>query len=271
MKRKYVTRKEAAEMLGVSRQTVSNYIEKGYLEIRKIKGATYILADDFDRKREALSRIQGATQSVDALVETLNGEEEKLLREIRVTRSVGKMYGREAMYAIMDKNLYTLPDFEKAVVLDLFAYGDIEKVSRDYGISRERVKRLYGKAMNRLERQPTMRSKNDEISALKDEIRHLTHLVDVYRSGEGRGVSGEDRGKIAMRARALKLHEKDIRDCGLSFRAVNCLIGSGFSKVGDLLSMRSADLPRIRNVGRKTEREIRDFMRSNGMCFADEE
>lgn len=267
---KYLTRQEAAEKLGVSRQTVSNYINRGYLKVRKNKGVTYIIADDFESKAESLSCVINATNSIEALKKKLLQEEEELLKELSLVRSISKIYGREVLYNIIDKNLYDLTNYERDIVLDLFTYGDSSMVADKYGLTRARILQLYGRAMRNIVRQPTMKSKLKEIETLKEEVQHLTRLVNLYRTSEEKKITEREKAEIDEAMRSDILLSKKVSDCYFSVRLLNCLKCAEIETVGELVKMRKRDFFKMRNFGKKSMRELEEWLEKEGLQFLSE-
>ena len=68
-------------------------------------------------------------------------------------------------------------------------------------------------------------------------------------------------------SKELPIYDKKIIDTDLSVRAKNCLISCDVFTVGDLCALNGIELKRWRNLGRKTHKDIIDFMNENKVNF----
>ena len=67
---------------------------------------------------------------------------------------------------------------------------------------------------------------------------------------------------------ALELADLPVHAMAISTRAKNCLIYSGNTSVGDVLTLKSEDIMKMRNLGRKTASEIAKWLISNGFAYS---
>ena len=68
-------------------------------------------------------------------------------------------------------------------------------------------------------------------------------------------------------SKELPIYDKKIIDTDLSVRAKNCLNSCDVFTVGDLCALNGTELKRWRNLGRKTHKDIIDFMNENKLKF----
>lgn len=100
--------------------------------------------------------------------------------------------------------------------------------------------------------------------------------VDLYFKEVNDGVFVCTVGRekmLALRNYKHPVYEQSILDLGLSVRATNCLRADGIDTIGQLISVLQASpyaLIRIPNVGRRTEREIKDALRSRGLGWGED-
>ena len=85
MNRKYISRNEAAEMLGVHPQTISNYIDDGLIFARKtkVKGkpAIRVALEDVEKIAEQMEDLVGIETRIARYRERLKREEDQLDRK----------------------------------------------------------------------------------------------------------------------------------------------------------------------------------------------
>jgi len=73
--------------------------------------------------------------------------------------------------------------------------------------------------------------------------------------------------RIYALSKELPIYDKKIIDTDLSVRAKNCLRSFDIFTVGDLCALNGNELKRWRNLGRKTHKDITDFMDKNKVKF----
>jgi DNA-directed RNA polymerase subunit alpha len=83
------------------------------------------------------------------------------------------------------------------------------------------------------------------------------------------------RDNTALRARLASASQElaglragGIGELGLSVRAENCLEASGIKTIKDLVQRTERDLSKIKNLGRKSLREVREALQERGLRMA---
>ena len=89
----------------------------------------------------------------------------------------------------------------------------------------------------------------------------LTHL-DKYVDQEG-GVIGET-APIDVKP---GMNDKSIEDLDLSVRSYNCLKRAGITTVSELTQKTEEDMMKVRNLGKKSLKEVKDKLASEGLFF----
>ena len=85
-----------------------------------------------------------------------------------------------------------------------------------------------------------------------------------YVAGYWAGVQDALSGTVTD-WRSSDIRKLPIQAMGISARACNCLLFSGYKHVEDLLSLSGYDIARMRNVGRKTASEIAKWLTEQGI------
>lgn len=89
-----------------------------------------------------------------------------------------------------------------------------------------------------------------------------------YIAGYWDGVKDAASGKVTD-WQSTDIAKLPIQAMGISTRACNCLVYSGYTHVQDLLSLNSCEIGRMRNVGKKTSSEIAKWLTDHGFfCTA---
>ena len=69
----------------------------------------------------------------------------------------------------------------------------------------------------------------------------------------------------------VKALETSIDDMEFSVRAYNCLKRSNINTMQDLVNMKESEIMKIRNLGKKSLKEVIDKVKSMGLSFKAEE
>ena len=67
----------------------------------------------------------------------------------------------------------------------------------------------------------------------------------------------------------VKALETSIEDLDFSVRAYNCLKRAGIHTMQDLIDKREVDVTKIRNLGKKSLKEVLDKVKEMGLSFRD--
>ena len=71
--------------------------------------------------------------------------------------------------------------------------------------------------------------------------------------------------------RKMKKLETSIDDLDFSVRAYNCLKRAGINTLGDLTEKSEMEMMKIRNLGKKSLKEVIDKIKDMGLKFRDED
>lgn len=186
-------------------------------------------------------------------------------------------YPRNLMAAIMQQDYYNdkLPDIEDVsnTLLTLlphernvieFRYRDgltLKETGENLGVTHERIRQIELKALRKLRHKSRLNNlvyvqvKASDYNALLNEVRKLR--ADVSRLM----IEMDTDPDFIIK----KNKQVPIEDLNLSIRPYNCLLRAGINTIGDILTH---DLFRVRNLGRKSLREIVNAVESYG--FSDE-
>ncbi len=171
--------------------------------------------------------------------------------------------------------LQVLPDRELRITIESFKeYRTLTEIGEEFGLTTNRIQQLRARAIRRL-MAPVVRRKFTEI---KDKM-------EVLNAEETKRIREEIESKLTLEvamevvakaydfenAEALDkwlkrseviLPDSDlqsddrIENLDLSCRSLNCLKRISVETIGDLLNLSMEDLMRVRNMGRKSAKEI---------------
>lgn len=176
----------------------------------------------------------------------------------------------ERLQKLIDDGVLT--EREKVVLFAIFKDNKtLEETGKRFGVTRERVRQVQIRALKKL-----MRRKNYfEVGeyAYKEELakkEYLSYLEEKHKEWDYeeakefvKNYESKHKQEIAMKAQI------GIEDLDLSVRSYNCLRRADIRYLSDLLSKSIEDLMKIRNMGRKSLKEIIDKLDSLGLKLAD--
>lgn len=281
-----ITRNKAAEILGVSRQTISNYIKEGILgSYVDEHGFTYVNSEDIDKYAQKYKMIAASEKMIDNKLKEVEARKRAINVELTELRNRATANGKLTenavgmLFGVINamSHLGVLPNLtyrDSNLLKDIINGMTYDELSIKHGVSATRIRQLVVRTCNKL-------TYNDDIviaelstnRALLSEVDHLNKVVkslqiryDEYRRAKGdKPVSG-----VVLPPMILS---RDINDCGFSVRILNSLRWCEVYTVGDLLCKfhGKSDLYKIRNLGKKTISIILDFIEENNLDFKQDE
>ena len=281
-----ITRNKAAEILGVSRQTISNYIKEGIIGgYVGEHGITYVNSEDIEKYAQKYKMIAVSEKMIDEKLKEVEARKREINVELTELRNRATANGKLAanvvgmLFGVINamSHLGVLPNLtyrESNILKDIIKGMTYDELSIKYGVSATRISQIAEKTCNKLTYNEdivitelsTNRALMSEVDRLNEAVKSLQISYDEYRRGKGdKPLSGEVLPPLIL--------SRDINDCGFSTRIMNALRWREVYTVGDLLRKfhGKSDLYKIRNLGKKTILIILDFIEENNLSFKQDE
>lgn len=274
MNRKYISRNEAAEMLGVHPQTISNYIDDGLIFARKtkVKGkpAIRVALEDVEKIAEQMEDLVGIETRIARYRERLKREEDQLDRkEMELKEQIDDISSDykhlqqvtvESMIALFWKYM---PDFgfadDMAVLKEVMRYG-VRVASYHLNMTTGDVVRCCNAVRDEIRIHPNIQKYRDRNHQLEVENKSLRKWMEEHQMEVQEAIE-QDAGRTA-------LLEKKLIDLDISVRALNCLKMAEVETLGDLIKYRKGELMKFRNFGKKTLTELENLVAGLGLEFS---
>ena len=273
-----MSKDEVAALLGVTRQTVSNWIRRGILHLHEVgrfhlldRASIESMFDSLEELKRSEERIHQLRQEYSSAVSDL----ESLLSEVRRSSAlfpndvqVGSELRHLAVKMVSGLYAHYLNETESDILSKLLQGEDLSSLAVRYRHTRDWVLKVARKACLRL-----LRAKDlDKIIQERNALLSLTERLDeVVRRQQERidALSHRDelirRGITQEEIALSRLLLMPLRDAGFSIRTLNCLRFIGVEKVADLLQYSYNDLLKLRNFGKTSLREVIGFLEGNGL------
>ncbi len=182
----------------------------------------------------------------------------KLDMELIVSNGRGYVPGNENKKFIENNKIGYIP-------IDAL-YSPIERISYEVDNARVGQDANYDKLILNVYTNGSLRPEEAIALGSKILIEHLNVLLDLSEIADMTGIMSakEEDSK-------LKKLETPIEDLDFSVRAFNCLKRANINTLGDLTAKSELEMMKIRNLGKKSLKEVIDKIKGMGLRFRDED
>lgn len=178
----------------------------------------------------------------------------------------------ERLQKLIDEG--TLTPREETVLFAIFKENKtLEETGKEFGVTRERIRQVQIKALKKLKRRKNYFEVGDYASkeqlAKQDYEKYLEekHKEWDYESAKAYVIAYET-GLTEEKRKALEI---PIEELDLSVRSYNCLRRANILTIKQLLTMTQEDLLKVRNMGKKSAKEIVIKLEEKGLELAKSE
>lgn len=273
-----ISRQDAAEMLRVDPQTVSNWIEKGVLTGRLIGRVVMVDSDTVNKVFDSLEDLARTEKAIKDL-QAENYEKARMFKmavdewqqDIATVNGLERPSRLVRMIISMIENVNTemMGERERVILQKYLDCYDFEAIGDEFGLTRERVRQIIEKAIRKLgslepygdivNRCNELEAENKLIKAtLKRQEAELAALRDKRDN-----ASDEEKALGAMSETdrlVIEMLNKRLVDMNLTVRALNCLKAADLETFADLVQCNKVNLLKCRNFGKKSLGELDDLL-----------
>lgn len=218
-------------------------------------------------KKEGAGEVYASDIEVDTDIEILNPEQlictlaEGASISMEMTIGHGRGYNR----AEENKLIYGENAKENTIFIDSL-FAPIERINYEVENARVGQDNTYDKLILEVWTNGSITPEESVALASRILIEHFEILADLNEIADETGLmssKAEDPNQKAL--------ETSIDDLDLSVRAYNCLKRAGILTLHDLIDKSENEMMKIRNLGKKSLKEVIDKVKSMGLTFRDEE
>jgi DNA-directed RNA polymerase subunit alpha len=145
-------------------------------------------------------------------------------------------------------------------------YSPIERISYEVENARVGQDANYDKLILNVYTNGSLRPEEAIALGSKILIEHLSILTDLSDIADVTGIMN-----AKQEDSKLKKLETSIDDLDLSVRAYNCLKKAGITTLGDLTEKSESEMEKIRNLGKKSLKEVIEKIKDMGLKFREED
>ena len=182
----------------------------------------------------------------------------KLDMEVVVANGRGYVPSNENKQYVENKSLGFIP-------IDAL-YSPIERISYEVDNARVGQDSSYDKLILSVYTNGSIRPEEAVALSAKILIEHLNIVTNLSEIADTTGIMNAKQEDTKQ-----KKLETPIDDLDFSVRAYNCLKRAGVNTLGDLTEKTELDMMKIRNLGKKSLKEVIDKIKEMGLKFRDED
>ena len=145
-------------------------------------------------------------------------------------------------------------------------YSPIERISYEVESARVGHDANYDKLIMNVQTKGSLRPEEAMALASKILIEHLNIVTNLSDIADMTGIMNAKQEDSKM-----KKIETSIDDLDFSVRAYNCLKRAGVNTLGDLTEKSELEMMKIRNLGKKSLKEVMDKIKDMGLKFREED
>lgn len=277
-----ITRNKAAEILGLSRQTISNYIEQGLIgSCVGEHGIVYVNSEDVEKYAQKYKMLAANEKMIDDKLKEVEAHKRAINVELTELRNRATANGKLAanavgmLFGVINTMSYLnitpkLSYRESQMLKDIINGMTYDELSFKYDLTTARIRQIIDKTCNKLTYNEnaaiadiaTNQDLRIVIDGLKKKLKAVQTSYDEYRRAKGDvPISGAVLPPLIL--------GKDVNDCDFPVRILSMFKSYNVYTVGDLLRKfhGKSDIAKIRNLGKKSIYIILDFIEENNLSF----
>ena len=171
--------------------------------------------------------------------------------------------GRGYVSADTNKQLYQTPNQPLGIIYTDSIYTPIEKVSYEVEPTRVGQDAHYDKVTLEVWTDSSISPAESVALSSKILIDHLELLTNVHEAvNDMESVMKEAQGEVQNKGLVMMIEDLD-----LSVRSYNCLKRAGIQTVEELTQRTEDEMMRVRNLGKKSLKEVKDKIYDLGLSF----
>lgn len=274
-----ITRQEAARLLDVSTQTVSNWIEKGYIKAHMLDNHLLVDRETIEQHFDSLQEWAHLEKAVEEKTEYLRKEDFNLefeindLLEARDRLKDDRLYGVYRWiteYATMSADgLFT--EKQQKIFHRMINNGSADYIGKELGLSRSRVVDTFFNCLRKIAKVIDLAKTQEKWDEMEQENKRLklqnASLIQQLNEYKANMAAQTATPSIPENEAKIKLLGSNFEEFAFSVRATNVLRGLGCVTMADVACLKKADLMNAKLCGKKTVEDIEKLLADHGLSL----
>jgi excisionase family DNA binding protein len=274
-----VTRQEAARLLNVSTQTVSNWIEKGYIKAHMLYNHLLVDRETIEQHFDSLQDLAHLEKTVKEKTEYLRKEDFNLefeindLLEARDRLKDERLYGVYrwiAEYATRSADgMFT--EQQQKIFHRMMDNGSADYIGKELGLSRSRVVDTFFNCLRKIAKVIDLAKTQEKWDEMEQENKRLklqnASLIQQLNEYKANMAAQTATPSIPENEAKIKLLGSNFEEFAFSVRATNVLRGLGCVTMADVACLKKADLMNAKLCGKKTVEDIEELLAEHGLSL----
>ena len=280
MEKKYISRKEAAEVFGVHPQTIANWLEKGILLGHVAQGSTFIDIQSIEQLKASFGDIVEAEAKIQQYKVEIKEQAAEYRKQLAACNEAqkqlsddtwiyGSVFRNARMLAHLFVNAFTALSTnsnERAqyiVVRFLMGYR-ISEIAAEFHLCPERIRQIIEKSINRLKYANKVGVMNNDYyrtrkindMLMEENMQLKAQYIQLKEQLEKRLYSANDPDNIL---------NTNIEGLHLSPRTYHVLDINEIETLGDIAYSKRNKFEKLRGIGAKSMKELDDLLAAKGL------
>ena len=260
----FIPASEAAEMVGVSAQTIRNLCKAKTLRYQMRTNLFYVCKEDVERYAQSISEVNEIERSVEDYKREINKAYEQIReakQEMQDRLEDMNMFPErieqlfKILFATLDHERYNLSSMEEDIIKQVLKGEKLPDIAKENHWTREQARQIYEKALHKISYYPQEIAEKNKIIAERDKI--IYDLQESLVLAEKASISPE----------MAQLLQQHIYEFELPVRTLNCLKAADIDTVKDLVQHKKSDFKNFRNFGRKSLQDLDEFVTALGLTW----
>ena len=274
-----VTRQEAARLLNVFTQTVSNWIEKGYIKAHMLDNHLLVDRETIEQHFDSLQDLAHLEKTVKEKTEYLRKEDFNLefeindLLEARDRLKDERLYGVYrwiAEYATRSADgMFT--EQQQKIFHRMMDNGSADYIGKELGLSRSRVVDTFFNCLRKIAKVIDLAKTQEKWDEMEQENKRLklqnASLIQQLNEYKANMAAQTATPSIPENEAKIKLLGSNFEEFAFSVRATNVLRGLGCVTMADVACLKKADLMNAKLCGKKTVEDIEKLLAEHGLSL----
>ena len=282
---KLITKQQAAEMTGLTRQTIQNWINKGVLNCIVIDKAHFLDSSTIEALSDEMKDVENTRSRLNILKLEYEKKQKEITEKIAELKELLSLFDDDELSSIRKRFYVTYPSMlsyigiiteeEKEVLSDIIKGYSVEYICNSKNITIIQIKDIAKKAINNIsklrnyviQRDANLLCDTKLIVELNDAHRTIELLKQELKRLSFNNFEVDSLEKFQDEFNLYKFLKCKLSDINFSTRLQTVLNDNHIETLEELITYTEKDLKQLKGLGRTCINEVKDFLDSLNLCL----